>query len=296
MKIARKLTNFAKKNQRVLWSLLVLLVMVGGIIYWRYGIYDKPGKAWQDMLASSVATKSLTITTEQSVDDNTRKQVVDYKTSDQTIAHSFTDIKQSNESVRLETIGTLDADYVRYTAIDVKDKDYSNAVDQWAKEDHPSQASSNNPQLLPDVVLRLGSGFGIPFGYVPIDKQSNLLKQLSNEVISADMSSVSRQTIDGEDVFVYKATINGQAYASYLKNFADALGFTQLSSYDASSTQEQSVEVEMAVSRKDHRLVRMTYPALSGYTETYGNYNKKFDIPALPENAIGYDELQKLFN
>lgn len=296
MKIYRKITRLAKRWQRLLWSVLAIAIMAGSIVYWHYGIFDKPGRAWQDMLSSSLSTSSLTLQTDQAVDGNTRKQVVDYETGKVNQAHSFTDINQTDNSVRLETIGTFDADYTRYVAINVKDKDYSSAIGSWAKDDHASQATSNNAQLLPDVVLRLGSGFGVPFASVSVDKQAELLKQLTQSVISADMTNVSRQTVDGQAAFVYKATINGQAYATYLKAFAEALGFTQLSSYDTSTSQQQSVDIEMVVSRSSHHLIKMTYPGLDGYTETYANYNKAVNIPALPDQTITYDELQAKFN
>lgn len=283
------------KHWRVPFGIAAAVIVVAGAgLYWRFGIFDQPGQAWRDMLTNSVATSSLTLQTNQSVNTNTRQQKIEYTTGKLNQAQSTTTVKQLNDTVELETIGTLDADYTRYTKINVTDQNHASAVNVWAKEDHANQASSTHAQLLPDAVLRLGSGFGIPFGYVPLAQQTTLLKQLNQGVITTKPKQAKQQTIDGQKVFVYEATINPANYATYLKAFATALGFTQLSSYDASQASQQAdIKVNLVISRQDHRLVQLSYPDLAGYTEVYGYYNQPFKAQPLPAQTISYDELQQ---
>lgn len=283
------------KRWRVPFSIAAaVLVVAGAGLYWRFGIFDQPGQAWRDMLTNSVATNSLTVQTDQSANGNTRQQTITYTTGKLNQASSTTSVKQGDATVEVETMGTLDADYTRYTKINVTGQDHKDALNTWAKEDHASQATSAHAQLLPDAVLRLGSGFGIPFGSVPFAQQATLLKQLNKGVVTADMKQATKQTINGQDVFVYQATINPAAYATYLKAFATALGFSQLDSYDASqASQQPDIKVTLAVSRQNHRLVQLSYPELAGYTETYSHYNQPFKALALPDKTVSYDELQQ---
>lgn len=293
-KVFKPVGRFIKRWRVPFITAAVVLVAVGAVAYWRFGIFDRPGAAWRDMLTSSLATTSLTLQTDQSANGNSRQEIVEYTTGKLNQARSTTIVKQAKDIVQLETLGTFDADYTRYTNINVSGQSHANALNVWAKEDHASQATSNHDQLLPDAVLRLASGFGIPFGSVPLAQQADLLKQLNQGVVTTDTKQAKEGTVDGQKVFIYEATINPAKYAAYLKAFATALGFKQLSSYDASQASQQAdIKVTLAVSRSSHHLVQLSYPELAGYTETYSHYNQPFQPLSLPSQTITYDELQQ---
>jgi len=288
--------NIFKSRYSRLLIFVPFIVFGGAYALWHNLYYNTPNRAWHDMLAHSLSTRSITIKTDQTGNDNTSVQTVRYTTGDQNQATATTELKQGSENqIVVEVIGTRDADYARYTTLKVNNVSNDKVIDKWAKSDHPNQAQTTDRQLLPDVVLRLGNGYGVPLVDVPVDRRGALYEQLKNNAFRTDFKQTGSETFANQAAFVFKTQVAPRQYGQYLKDMADATGFTQLKSYKPEAESATSgTTIELIVSKSSHKLIGLRYPDRATYSETYSEYNQDVAI-TIPEKTISFAELQSLF-
>ncbi|MDB5166627.1 MAG: hypothetical protein JWM37_699 [Candidatus Saccharibacteria bacterium] len=287
----RPVARFVKANLRLVGLVAAIIIVGGGILAWRFLYYDRPSQAWQDMLTKSVQTKSVTLTSSQRAAAASNIQTIKYRTGNDKLATSETDVTQQSNTLKVETIGTADAEYARYTAINVAGIDSSKVLNVWAKLDHKNQAPTDERQLLADAVLRLGNGYGIILADVPAGQRDKILNELQDKVLTVDTAAAKRESFNNQSVYAYDLKVNPQAYNTYLKDMSAATGI-KTNSYDFTISDPTPTPLRLYVSRSSHRLVGLMYPQLSSYQETYDQYDQPVTV-TIPGNTITYDELAK---
>ncbi len=259
---------------------------------------SNPERVFNAMLENSLRTTGVTDRLVASNGTQGLDQTIQLMTSPLHLAHAHTILSQSGQgaaSVTTETIGTPEADYVRY--LDVQQKvngaakpfDFSKVADLWGKSATPKDATSTETtgELYDQTVLAV-----VPIGNLPLKGRRELLNQIKAEkVYTADYSNVRRSVHGGRPVYTYDVSINAEAYVGMLKNFARQSGYTHLEQVDPTQyAGGEPINVVLSIDVWTRQLSRIDYEGGSR-TETFSSFGGQFR-PKVPADTIPIEELQ----
>ncbi len=299
-KSRRNILKFTKKpNFRSFKVLVSVMVLIGlGLFgfssyYWYQNIFLKPDNVFWGMIDNSLQASSLTKKVEQT--DGTSSQTERYylQFTPQPLVKTVTDVEQidktrNKSSVTSESIGVKDADYLRYTAININktddDKtDYSKLLNTWAIRKTDEQ-KGQKAEALDQVLFTF-----IPFGNFSADRSTELMNSLkSKNVYSLKTTKLTYENM--HPVYNVQLSLKPKSYIEVLNMYAKYSGLgdketLQASNYDDS----KEITVNIKIDALSRQLKEIEYD--NGRVEEYVDYNV-FENVELPKNTITIDELQ----
>lgn len=273
---------------------LVLLVVSGWFGWQR--IYLKPERVFWSMMDTNLSTPGIAKRVTQNSSGANMQQDVQLSFGADSAVHSISTLVQpgadgKQSKVVTETIGGVDADYVRYTDIHVAEleakgkQDYKGVKGVWGKT--PKSEGKRTGQLLTESLLNT-----VPFANVSRDKRVSLIEAMrSKKVYEVDFDKTRRTSEHGRDVLVYPVKIYPHAYVGLLKQFGQDIGLGELPELDAASYEgAPATSVEFVVERASRQLVAVRYGG-KDREETYASYGVETPV-TMPKDAIPMSELQ----
>lgn len=271
---------FHARSQKILVGIGAILFAVAIGLWWQ-NIYTDPQRVFENMLKNNFTTVGYTRTTTQ--------------TANGTLTRSSQIQLLANPSIRtIETLAQGDDSqkteyYIRPDQTIARIVEYPDerVVDQWV-------TLPMDDLFMQEVV----DYTFFPMGLLPSEKRNNLVDFIrENQVYSIDYNDVTKDVVDGRDVYVYEVSIPLQSYAAMLQKFSAALGsaFAEKASEINPSNYEgtQPIILKASVDKYSHRLIQVTSEGSIQTVETYKGYgitNQTFEIPT---DVISADELQQ---
>ncbi len=293
-------------KKRPFWSkgrllILALLIVVIGIacagVYWRR-IYSDPQRTFQDMLSLNLETGSVTRHVAQASEEGTLDQTTTLSLGTQNTAHTLTTLTQpgqsSNDKVVTESIGTLEADYLRYREITTpqmsangKPINFSNVLNVWAKGESSSLGGQSAAQLFNESVVGI-----VPFAKLNSETRKHLLNTIRDkDVYNTDYAKAVYKLEHGRPVYTYTVNVKPAAYIAMLKEFGHDLGLKQLDNVEpAAYAQRPAQQLEFKVDVLSRQLLSINYHG-ANRQETYSGYGLQ-KIVDIPSSTIPITELQ----
>lgn len=276
------------------------LVVGGAVLYaisallWWNGVYLSPRRVFDDMLANNLSTRSVTknITLEASGEQLT--QTVQLQLGATNAAFWLVTAKYDGNSVTTESIGTPQADYVRYTKIETSNqeaaKQYRPVLNQWAKSMASTETAGG---LLQQALLDINYAPVPPVGNVTADSRSQMLEFMrEHSIFQPDYGTVRTVVVGDRQAFEYTVLVEQAPYVRLMQSFEKSFGFNTLSDVSATQYQGQPPDkIVMAVDKLSHQLVRVSYER-TGYTETFSGYGISSPIQ-IPSRTITLDTLRQ---
>ncbi len=270
-----------------------LLYVISGLMWWN-GVYLNPQRVFDDMLANNLSTRSVTknITLEASGEQLT--QTVRLQLGEANAAFWLVTAKYDGNSVTTESVGTPQADYVRYTKIESNNqeaiKQYKSALNQWAKSIAPTETAGG---LFQQALLDINYAPVPPVGYVMPDSRNQMLKFIrEHNIFRPDYETVRTVAVGNRQAFEYTVMVEQAPYVRLMQSFEKNFGYNTLSDVSATQYQGQPADkIVMAVDKLSHQLVRVSYER-TGYTETFSGYGIAQPIQ-IPSRTIPLDTLRQ---
>lgn len=277
-------------------TVIGILIFVGaGYAWWTY-LRNDPQNTFEAMLRNTLRTSSVTRSVNQNGNGRKVEQLTRAQNGPQNVANGVTTVKQGIQDATVvvtDSIGTPTVDYVKYSSITTTQKSqkgkaltFDKVVNVWSKNDAQDNALG---ELYQDTTL--GNLFML--SNLPADKRKLLLDFVTEKnVYDVKYNEVTKSSENGRPKYTYKVTIHPVTYISYMKEFAQSIGLTQLDKIDPSSYQSASpIAFSVKVDVISQRLESVTNTA-GGSEQNYGGYGIMQKIN-LPTQTIPVEELQQ---
>lgn len=283
--------------RRSIAVILTCFVVVACFLWWAV-VWQNPRHVFEDMLANSLTTSSVTRRAAAASGNQRIEQSVRLDMGNTNAADWLVTATQASSTVTTESIGTPQTGYIRYVDISstLKSKngqafDFSSVLNIWGKSDGVTDTSLN--ELFSESLLDISSAPIPPIGNLPAAQRANILAYINDEnIFTPDYTKVKRETINGRAVYTYPVTVQLGAYVRMMQAFAHDLGLTSLDTIDPSQYSTVApIAITISVDRASHELARVTYGG-TGFSQTYVDWGLVTPI-TLPRTAITTTELQR---
>jgi hypothetical protein len=288
-------TMFKYPRRSLVVSLLIVSVC-GSTAWWQF-VWRSPQHTFQDMLANSLATTSVTRLVKtgnatHGVDETVRLEMAGMNATDWLVTAT-----QTGSIVRTETIGIPDTGYIRYRKIATtahaasgKPYNFDSALNIWAKSDGKTDTSLQG--LFSQTLLDITNAPIPPIADMSYGRRASLLQFMHNEnVYTPDYSKVRHETIRGRAVYSYSVKVKLGAYVRLMQAFAHDLGLTNLDNIDANQYASLApITFTISVDALSHQLAGVAY-AQTGFSQQYTDWGLLTPI-TIPAHGISTTELQ----
>lgn len=283
----------------------IVLLLLSAFVWWTQ-VYENPYNVYWGMLASNLATSSETKRIVENTNSTHLNQYISQQFGPNTMAYGQTTLSDARSTVKTESIGTLNTDYIRYTGIQTTQKNkngkslqFSKVLGKWAKSPTSNVAATSSTTSTPfftQTVLGLGGGNLFPIANLTAAKRQSLMTQLQqNDVFETSYSSAKKQTINGRAVYTYMVSVEPVAYVGLEKAFAADLGLHTLDNIDPNNYQgQQPIQVEVSIDVHSHHLAKINF-GTSQHVEYYSSYGVPIQV-GIPTAHLSSQDLQKLIS
>ena len=290
-----KKTNLKSLTFKQSISLLVLatLFLFGASgYYWYQNVFTNPDRVLSGMLDKSLQTVNVQRQVSQSDNSNSLDQAVYLSFSPDTLSNSQTVLTettgQGKTMVTTENLGTPNADYVRYTDIDVSSnqnkRNFDNIIGVWGKRDNKPE-TGEAASFLKDALFSV-----VPFGNLD-NSQRNEIKEEIKKTNLYQYREAKTEYKNGRPVMTYTIDLDPQALVTVLSKHAEITGVGGGSELNPAMYEgAQKVPVKLEVDLLSRHVANVEFLG-SGRAEVYRAYNSIRQIE-VPEDTIGIDELQ----
>jgi len=285
------------RHPRASRTLLAVAIVAGGVLVWWQFVWQNPQRVFEDMLASNLATTSVTKTARASSGSQQLEQYARLEMDNTSATDWLVTVEQSNAGITTESIGTPTTGFIRYTHIATTQKtpsntsyDFSHVLNVWGKSDGTTDPSLDH--LFSQTVLDISNAPLPPIGNLPEAKQQELLDYMrAQQIFTPAYSSVKHAKVVGHDVYTYQVAVKLGAYVSMMQAFAHDMGMSNLDTIDPNQYSTLApISMTLSIDRASHRLVEATY-AGSGFSQDYTDWGLQTPI-ALPQAHVTTTELQ----
>ena len=293
--------SFVIRRPWQLYTAGVVVLLLAGWLWWSK-VYLNPQRVFWNTLQAGMHTSGVTVETSQQSGQNSVDQLVQIQLDQQRIAHSLATLKQGNNLIQTEIIGTPTADYNRYRSIKTDQKnaqgqpiDTSKVLGVWAKSDSKQQSSTTGSHQFAQAVL----GVGLPLGSVPMPIADLTQSQVSammdmikyENVYDVSFNSVTTQHKGIHTLYTYPVKIQTILYVQMIKQFAADLGIHDLDQIDPNTFQSaQPLSIKLTIDATARQLVSIDNG--QGYTQRYEAYGLPVSV-AIPKQTIPAAEMQQ---
>jgi hypothetical protein len=285
----------------VFWVVGGILLIVAAVVWWN-GIYQNPRNVFEGMLASNLATSSVTKHVRGSNNGQTLDQYIRLDLGSTNAARWLVDVQQSgNTEVTTDSIATPGKGYVRYTHITTNQKkssggsyDFSKILNVWGQS--ADNDGSSLSQLFSQTVLDVSTAPLPPIGNLTPDARQNLLKTIREQhIFTPDYKTVKKEQHNGRQAYTYSVSVKLESYVRMMQQFAKDLNLHNLDTVDPATFKDSKpITLALTVDSRSRQLVSATYAA-ANYTESYSSYGLKNPIVP-PVHAIPVSQLQTKLN
>jgi hypothetical protein len=274
---------------------LACIILVGASVWlWWTKVVMNPDRALQDAISNSLKAKSISKHVIQSgangeIDQTSYLSFFPPSVSSQTSTVLTQGRGSNSASITTETIGTPEADYVRYAAYEGGQgipgtERLESLLGVWAKR---TQSLSQGEELtfLNETLFGV-----IPFADLDEGQRGQLIAMIDEKNIY-QYSSAERKIEGNRPVYVYDLTINPADLVGMIKEYVQLAGAGDSSQLNPAQYQGLGkLQVQLTVDIFSRQVVEVAYP--NGRVETYTGQNlyRPVDIPA---DTIPVEELQK---
>ncbi len=279
---------------------MVIALGIGSWAYWRYMVTN-PSRVFDNMLHTVLTSPSVTKKITQTQGEQKLDQTIQLTTEPAAQTHGLNILEQSSDTVvTTESVGQLDADYVRYNSIQTKQKnaegkafDFSKVIGLWGKVT-TDKTTGSAPQLYNQSVLGV-----VPTAHLNPEQRKALIEQIKkDEVYKVDYDKAKRQKVNGRPVYTYPVTLDPVTYIKMLKTFSSQLGMHELDDVkveDYSGT--QPLKFTFTIDIISGQLTKIIYinetdPENPNRVEDYSAYGARVVVPA-PQSTLQLDALQE---
>lgn len=285
---------------RWLVGISVVLLLASGALWWCKLSISSERVFW-GMLEQSLSTSGVTMSSTMHQGESSLEQKMQYSLGAQSTALSHTTLRQGGTVVVTEVLGTLGADYTRYTHIQTERTnaeggplDLSKVLNVWAKSESTDATSPLLSQTVLGLTLPLGS-MSVPIGNLNPEQRKTLMDQIRNEdVYETSFKDAKKETINGRLHYVYEVKIQSIPYVHLIKEFSKQIGLHDLDQLDPNEYQGEPLTVQLTVDARAKRLTEV-YVVANDFRQKFSAY----DIPVsvqVPADSIPSGELQQRLN
>jgi len=291
----QNLENLSRKRSTYLWLYLggAVLLLIAVVLWWTK-VSVNPERVFWRTVDNSLATSGVTLSVNESNEQVSDKQDIQYSLGTTNQVHAIRTVKQNGTTVKTESVGNANKTFTRYTSITGQSKkvDLSKVVNVWS---NPT-SDSNSTQLLPQVALGMALPLGavpMPIGTIPSDKRADLIEQMrTRSLYQVDYKRAKKEAKDGKLYYTYQVSMQPVLYLSIMKSFAASTGLKDFENIDPNQYAGSSnIKLKLTIDAHARQLVKVVSED-QGYTESYSGYGVPVDI-TLPKQAISLQELQK---
>lgn len=269
--------------------LAALAVALAGV-FWYYKIYTDPQKIFWGMVENNLSTSGFSKVSTQESGSFTGKEITQTIFSPElavVTTRNITDnTKQQPTNIKLEALGTSEADYQHYLLIDRpaeegKPKlDYSKVYDMWLKSEGRSAQLINN-NLFGPVLL----------GNLPTAIKDSVIKDLK-KAYTVNFASARKLNLDGRRTYSFDVEVALSHYASAAQKYAKALELAVADQITPSSySPDDKTRITVYVDALSRQIRKLEYTS-SNTSDTYTAYGIRKPI-ALPKNVVSSQEFQE---
>lgn len=285
------------KAVTTLIAVVAALVLATAVWSWWHHVYSSPSNTFDRMLNGLLSSTSLTKHTIQANEAVSQVLKQDTKlitapehaiNNKSTISH----LAAEGATITTENLGTQQFDYVRYTGITTSQRrpngqafDFSSVLNTWGKSP-PGTSTSPTAQLYSQNILGL-----LPIGNVSGPQRRALLQTIKQkEVYNVNYATVKREQRAKRPTYTYEVTVAPVPYIQMLKDFAEAIGLTQLKEVDPNQYQNvEPVKIQVVVDVWSGQLLEIQYQA--GQSDRFSSSGSRVRLSE-PTDTIPVNELQ----
>jgi len=273
--------------------LLSVLLLVGSGALWWKTVSSDPQQVFNDMLSRSLSSSSAQRRISQDSSQGSVDQQVLVSFGPEVAAHTKSKLTQADQtggsnSVTTETIGTKQADYVRYVAVDAPSQaDTARSIEKllgtWGKRE---KSAERGVSFLDEAIFVI-----VPAGDLSGSQRQQLLGFIENEEVYK-YSKATRSTKDGRLVYEYEIDLQPEKLVKVLAEYARISGLGNQEQLNPESyAGSPPIKITATVDILSRQLTKLSY-ADSERVEYFFGRNLKRAI-AEPADTISVDELQK---
>lgn len=282
----------------VILTFVALAVALASAGAWLHYTQNDPGRVFWGAVENNLKTSSFTRTIIQDEQGQKTNQIIQTQTGPTHLMHSKTSISYEADSpitVETENIGTPTTDYVRYTNISTqqngvngKPLDFSSVLNTWGKTEATAPDDTSGQQYNESVLSVL------PFGSLNAQQRADLLRTMKDSgTYKYDLVKTSRSGIFQRPTHTFSVEVSAEKYVGVLKQYAEAVGLTQLKDVDATQyASAEPVKIEITVDGWSRQLQQVVYGG-GARVERISAYNSVRALPQVPSQAIPVDQLQE---
>lgn len=293
------LKKFFAKRFAVRWLIgggLILLLAAGAV--WWCKLSVAPERVFWGTIAQSFATSGVTMSTTNEQGQATIEQHLQYSLGAQNRAFANTTLTQDGAVVKTETIGSIGADYTRYSHIQTERTsaeggplDLSNVLNVWAKTEQPAGSSQLLSQTVFGMTMPLGS-IPVPIGNLTPEQREKLITQIKNEnVYQISFKDVKKEKKNGRLYYTYEVKMQLIPYVHLIKEFAKSIGLHDLDQVDPNEYQGEPMTIQMTVDARAKHITEVYIPDMD-FRQAFSAY----DVPVsmdVPKDSVPAEELQR---
>jgi hypothetical protein len=295
--------DLLQKQQR---SLAIIVFVVGLLIFaisgyfWYTRVFSSPTNVFWGMVDNNFKSYGMTrsITQENASQGLKQSQSTRLMLGSQNISQGKTSIMQNNPQtgqvqIDTESIGTMSANYSKYTSINIsksasgKQPDFSQFENIWAVENNIPTGQLNLIQAM------FGTMGTVPFGHLDAASRHKLVNYMkSNEVYKFTDLGVRRENKNGRPVYTYDVSVDLPKAVASLIMFDKLSGLNKLQGIDPEQyAGGGAVPLQMSIDILTHDIVEVSYGggAQKEQFSSSGAYVKA----RVPEQTVPVSELQQ---
>ena len=283
-------------NRRVVITsgiFLAALVVALGAIFLFYKVYADPQRVFWSTVNNNLATNGVSKQTISSQSGTLTSEITQMVFSPNLKIHDLkTATSQStNSQVTLETIGTVNADYERYSKIirpgaKTSQADYQKIYDMWLKN---GGASTGSAEVINNAI------FGaVLFGNLNNAQRAQLLTMLKGTYV-VDFANVNKQTVAGRRTYVYQVLVPLKKYAAAAHAYATFEGLPVANQIDPANYNDSNhLQIKITVDVLSRQIKRIDY-AQQNLTETYTGYGIQPEVNP-PTHIVDSTQFENVIN
>ncbi len=276
----------------------VLLSLVSGSLYY----FDKgqsAEKLFYSMIENGLTNGNTTRTVSQDNQGQQLRQIIQSQTGETNIVSGVTFLMQgegeSATSIKTESVGTPEDDYIKYAEINTSQKglsgdalDFNSVVDVWGKSDQ-IPGSVKGGELFGEAVLGI-----VPIGTLDSESRKEMIKTIREiNVYNIDFSSVKKSKVDGRATYTYQVEISPDKYITMLKKFGEIIGTNQLEALNPEDFAErENIKLIFEIDAWSSQLRKVAFTD-SERMENYQSWGLVRNVE-VPADSISVTKLQEL--
>lgn len=262
-------------------------------VLWYYLIYTNPQRIFWGMVENNLSTSSISKVSSQESGSFSSQEVVQVTFSPQLAVHNVRDITDNTQQqptrIKLEAIGTRQADYQHYLLIDrpaaegQEKLDYGRVYNMWLKSDEGG-AQLLNSNLFGPVL----------FGRMPENIRHDLMNDLK-KAYDVNFETVKKMNLDGRRTYSFEVEVNLASYAAAAQKYARLLKLPVAEQIDpASYSEDDKTKVTIYVDALSRQVRKMHFSSANTF-EDYSSYGISKKVTP-PTRTVSSEQFQDAIN